>query len=217
MRAAPQIKTAQEVKRHSGDVGTLIRAGSKLRRKLNAMLPADRARLFMAIEAERFTLNISRARLAVEAGVNHAWLGNVVRARGANVSPRMIVALLRALKTLRATERRPPHPGLVTAAYGACLAAACHTFAGDLGATRAQLKRPGSPTEDPDWMAAAQMRRIALYLASTELGIRGSELAAATRLTGAAVSIALNRIESERDDDAFDAACDRAAEMVRGK
>ena len=39
-------------------------------------------------------------------------------------------------------------------------------------------------------MAATKARRIALYLASTELGIRGADLAQAAGMTPAAVSIA---------------------------
>ncbi len=55
-------------------------------------------------------------------------------------------------------------------------------------------------TADAAWRTASKARRWALYIANIYMGIPGAQLARAAGMTKAAVSIALNAIEDERDN-----------------
>lgn len=53
-------------------------------------------------------------------------------------------------------------------------------------------------TADPEWLRAAKLRRIALYIANIYLAIPQAELARAAGMSKAAVSIAMNDVEDLR-------------------
>ncbi|MEO2037853.1 MAG: hypothetical protein ABGW90_04010 [Martelella sp.] len=54
-------------------------------------------------------------------------------------------------------------------------------------------------TADPRWASAARARRWALYIANIYMGISQARLARAAGLSKAAVSMALNALEDDRD------------------
>jgi hypothetical protein len=56
-------------------------------------------------------------------------------------------------------------------------------------------------TSDPDWLAAAEVRRLAFWIATRMLGFNGSEVGRAAGVTRAAVSEAIKKIEDARDHD----------------
>jgi hypothetical protein len=201
-------------------VRAAVQAGAKLRNRLGAMRPADRAALFMAIEAERDAMQLPRTQLCLLAGVSTPHCERLVRVNGSNVSVRFLVSMVRGLRSAKAGEKAPAARLtdfiLARAAYAGCLAAACSVTGANSDEVTVQLGRTGELTSDAAWRKASETRSIALYLASCELGLKPYLLATLSKLTPAAVSYALNRIELRRDDDPFDAALDRAAEKVRG-
>jgi hypothetical protein len=200
-----------------GSLRALQRDGAKVRTKLNAMPPADRADLFMQIDRARADLGASMGRLCVEACVSSQHYERLRRAQGRGVTARLITTLHRALRTLHAGEIRNVaahfEPRLIAAAYRGCLAAALEAFAPDMTAAEALrlLARRGEYPGDGLWRKASQARRYALYLASTELGLRGSHLALVTGLTPAAVSISLGKVEDRMDEPDFERAMQVAA------
>jgi len=196
----------------------LIQSGSKMRTKLSAMLPASRAELFMAIESERARLNINLRRLAMEAGVSQPHYERLVRMAGRGITARFLIASLRGLKSVRpgADMRQAEDLSVARAAYAGCLAAAAAAWQTDVKMVELLLKRRGEFPGDAAWRLASKVRAAALYLASTELQIGGRALAALTGLTPAAVSYALNRVETQRDEETFEAAIEKAAQQVRG-
>ena len=197
----------------------LIKSGAKLRTKLSAMLPAERAAVLMAIEAERIAMQVPRARFALEAGVSAPHFERLVRAAGRGVTTRFLMALMRGVKAVKAQDAAAAPVDIAAArtAYAACLAAAARAFKTDVGMVELLLKRRGEHPADAAWRLASKVRALALYLASTTVGIRGFMLAALTGLTPAAVSLSLNRIEELRDDDAYEATIEQAAQQVRGE
>lgn len=56
-------------------------------------------------------------------------------------------------------------------------------------------------TLNPEWMAAARVRRVGYYIASQFLGFRASDLARAAGVTKQAISTALKELYDERDTD----------------
>ncbi|MBB98344.1 MAG: hypothetical protein CML67_02220 [Rhodobacteraceae bacterium] len=56
-------------------------------------------------------------------------------------------------------------------------------------------------TSDPAWLAAARVRRRALYIANVCFGVSQADLARVSGMTAAAVSLAVNAVEDMRDDD----------------
>ncbi|MCA1241847.1 hypothetical protein LC092_05320 [Stappia stellulata] len=56
-------------------------------------------------------------------------------------------------------------------------------------------------TSDPAWLAAARVRRRALYIANVCFGVSQADLARVSGMTAAAVSLAVNAVEDTRDDD----------------
>ncbi|ESY05350.1 hypothetical protein X752_25985 [Mesorhizobium sp. LNJC398B00] len=56
-------------------------------------------------------------------------------------------------------------------------------------------------TSDPAWLKAAEVRRIAFWIANQLLGFRSADVGRAAGVTRAAVSDAIKTLEIERDDD----------------
>ena len=57
-------------------------------------------------------------------------------------------------------------------------------------------------TSNPEWMAAARVRRVAIYVANQFFGFAQADLARAAGVTRQAVSNAIKELEDERDHDA---------------
>lgn len=72
-------------------------------------------------------------------------------------------------------------------------------------AAAAQASDPARrATQDPEWMAAAQVRRLAVYLINAGLGLSQTETAKAAGMSKQAVSQAVREIEERRSDKAFE-------------
>lgn len=56
-------------------------------------------------------------------------------------------------------------------------------------------------TSNPEWMEAARVRRVAIYIANQFLGFAQADLARAAGLTKQAISNAIKELEDERDRD----------------
>lgn len=202
-----------------------IKAGSKLRGNLSAMLPVDRAGLLIAVEAARIALGgeVTVAALCLEAGISAPHYAALIRNGATKVSPRFLAQAVRGIKTFYADRSRPPKTTLamMRAAYQGCLAAACmvNPAPHDLTAEEVlrQLARRGEFPSDTLWRSASLIRAVAIYLASTEVGLRTGQIAAIVKLSPAAVSMTLGKIEQRRDDAVFDALIEKAAEQVRGE
>ncbi len=87
------------------------------------------------------------------------------------------------------------------AAYRACLVVAAFAMKAD---PRQVLNSDPTrrATLDPDWLAAARVRRVGYYIASQFGGFRISDLARAAGVTKQAISSALKELYDERDTDA---------------
>lgn len=86
------------------------------------------------------------------------------------------------------------------AAYRACLVLAAFQMKAD---PRPVLN--ADPTKratlNPEWLAAARVRRVGYYIASQFLGFRTSDLARAAGVTKQAISSALKELYDERETD----------------
>lgn len=71
-------------------------------------------------------------------------------------------------------------------------------------------------TQDPAWMRAAEVRRLAVYLMNTGAGFRQTDTARAAGLTKQAVSLAVREIEERRSDAGFDALVERLTISIVG-
>lgn len=198
------------------------RLGARLRPRLQTMTPAERAAVFRQIDAARIALAVTETRLCAEARVSRRHYVNLVAQNGEKATARCLLQLLRALRSVRAMLRNGEYydnPVVLRAAYRGCLSAAHQTLPCDLSLEEIDtyLSRRGEFPANANWRAATRLRAVAMYLASTELGAKGTQLAALTGLTPAAVSIALGKIEAARDDAQFDAGLERAAALVRNE
>lgn len=214
---------ANRIRKLSADVSPLryaSRAGRHLRVKLGGLTPAGRANFFVALDVTRADIDVTRAALCAEAGVSQPHYYTLVAAAGAGVSARYLTSLVRALRTLQSGAERglPADTTLpvLQAAWRGCLSAACTRYGLDTDAAAAQLARPGEFPADANWRAASRARALAMYLASTELGLRGAQIAHITSVTPAAVHYQLAKCEDARDDAAFDAAVEAAAATIGG-
>lgn len=151
------------------------------------------------IEARRQALGVSIDALERAAGIAdghyHALLGGAKRARHATLA-RMRITLQR-LKLKQETGSEEDYR--LAVAYRLCVALAAR----ELGRDAAAVHRsdPGRrATHDAQWMAAAEVRRLAVYLMNCGAGFRQTEVARAAGLTKQAVQLAVKDIEARRDE-----------------
>ena len=111
----------------------------------------------------------------------------------------------------RETDGATPHKSSIAAQYRLALAIV-HAVTG-LKATHVLDQDPGKrATADPEWLAAAQARRLALYIANQYLNIPQAALGRAARLTKSGVCLAIQELEDMRDHDEVR----RVIELVEG-
>lgn len=100
----------------------------------------------------------------------------------------------------RETDGVTPHKSSVAAQYRLALA----TVQAVTGMKAAAVleQEPGKrATADPDWLAAAHARRLALYIANQYLNISQADLGRAARMTKSAVCQAIAELEDIREQD----------------
>lgn len=82
---------------------------------------------------------------------------------------------------------------------------------------QAAAANPGRrATGSAQWLAAAEARRLGLYLLNAACGFRQAEIARAAGMTRQAVSLAVRAAEERREDGAYDALAERLTAMVTG-
>lgn len=176
------------------------------------MMPA-----LQRIEQRRLALKISRTELERAAGLSANYLSAVAASRYVpreSTLARLNTALSNIAKK-RGGGDMPDFP--LTVAYRLALIVAAHTLGHD--ASAAQAADPSRrATQCPDWMKAAEVRRLALYLLTSECGFSQSEVARAAGLTKQAVSEICRDMEAIRDEgSAFEAMVDTLRNWIMGE
>lgn len=92
-----------------------------------------------------------------------------------------------------------PNGHLAAASYRLAVALVADKFSSSPGKILASDPSKRA-TADPEWMASARLRRLALYVAHIYLRIPQAELAHAAGMSKAAVSIAMNDVEDLRGE-----------------
>lgn len=95
--------------------------------------------------------------------------------------------------------------------YEGYLAAVCRHQGLYPNEVKAQLARPGRPTNDREWRRAAYARQLAVYLANIIDEVPQARLADVTGLSKMAITLMLRSIEDLRDVQNFDANVDLVA------
>ncbi|WP_292055500.1 hypothetical protein [Martelella sp.] len=151
----------------------------------------DIAGLMDAIETSGF----SRSAVARAAGFSGDYLRQIECGR----RPLTRVTLTRARLAIRRLARGDGEAdAAASAAYRMAVAYAARALS--LCPAEVLDASPGRrATADPAWMAAARARRLALYIANIYMGVPQARLAEAAGMSKAAVSMALNALEDERD------------------
>lgn len=166
------------------------------------------------IEARRLTLGISvndLERAAALAGRRYNFLMRGINQPTAATLARLKLALQRlALARDCGTDHR------AAMIYRMAVALA----AGALGRDAAAVLKsdPGRrATQDPAWMAAAEVRRLAFYLMNAGAGMKQTEVARAAGVKKQTVSLAVRELEDMREDAKFDAMLDRLTAQIVGE
>lgn len=169
---------------------------------------------FDAIDEERRRRGLSIADVARRAGITDRTYANY-RAGARTLRPATARALWRALQMAGAPSETGPdehtrrHYRLVLALLAERHGVALPDVERHDPARRA--------TNDPDWMRAARLRRLAVYLCNTAFALPQAELARVTGLSPAAVSLACADIEQERDEPATERMLDDLTTLLIGR
>lgn len=157
---------------------------------------------FEQIEARRAQMNIPISRLCAAAGYDNASFHEVRNGRK-QAQPSTLAKLQLALKRFQTgfggeASAIAPH-----AAVKGCIALAAFYLGADI---RAALKADPSrrATANAEWMQAAQVRRLGLWIANQWFGFKQADLARAAGMTKQAVQAAVSELEWERDREGGD-------------
>lgn len=165
------------------------------------------------IEQRRIELGISVCDLERAAGTAQRYYSKLrqeTHVPSAGLVARFRLALIR-LKTARESDVNLP----MMVCYRMAVAMAANALGRDPLAVHAQA--PGRrATQDPEWMEAAAVRRLAVYLMHTGAGFRQTETGAAAGMTKQAVSLACKDVEDLRDDPEFDRLVDALTAQIAG-
>lgn len=172
------------------------------------------------IERRRLALNVSRTELAVAAGIPLTYYSGFLIAGKRRPRETTLARLNTALSNIarkRGVDADFPPDFPLTVAYRLALIVAAHVLGHDAAA--AQAADPARrATQCPDWMKAAEVRRLALYLLTSECGFSQSEVARAAGLTKQAVSEICKDMEAIRDEgSAFEAMVDTLRNWIMGE
>lgn len=169
-----------------------------------------------SIEAKRVAIGLSIEQLTGAAGVTSSYY-RLLRQDSAQPRRAIIARLKAALSRLtgRPADLAAPEIRLVFYSYQMALALVCERAGVSTSTVHAQDPSRRA-TADKDWLAAAKLRRQAYYLLNCALGIDQADIAKATGMTPAAISLACRAIEQERDDDGFDQLMDELTRTITG-
>ncbi|WP_057465789.1 helix-turn-helix domain-containing protein [Pseudovibrio sp. POLY-S9] len=155
------------------------------------------ARSIHSLDSAREAANITQKQLVAAAGLDPSTYRRFLRGDRTpqqSTLKRLDYALQNIRRTGQCVQFQTAH--LV---FRLCVATLCVKANLDPEAVLSH-KPSDRRTADPDWAAAAEVRRRALYLANTACGVSQADLARVANLTRAAVSLALNAMEDNRDD-----------------
>jgi transcriptional regulator with XRE-family HTH domain len=172
-------------------------------------------RAISAIERRRETLKISRAALCRAAGVDPVTYFRVTSGRTKNLQRQTLDALDAALDAL--AGRPPPPPLAVIAAFhrSAMIELARAQKLDPEAVLAADFSKQNSVNRA--WLAAARVRRMAMYVTVTSLAISSSALARAIGVTKQNVGQALAQIEDLRDAETIDRLLDDVTRLLTGR
>lgn len=170
------------------------------------------------IEEMRRRLGVTRQELERAAGLGtagyHVLFVADENGRPREVRPATLARLRMGLARIRTRQHGTDWPMLVCWRVALALAAnALH-----LDPARCQDQDPARRASfSREWMAAAEARRLAMYLLNAGCGFSQSAVARAAGMTKQAVSLACREIEDRRSDRAFDELADRLTAAITGE
>lgn len=166
------------------------------------------------IEARRVELGIPVSDLERAAGTAQRYYSKCLdgnRSPGAGLLARLKLALQR-LKTARETDTSLQ----MAIVYRMAVALAAQALGRD--AAEVLGSDPGRrATQDPAWMAAAEVRRLAFYLMNAGAGFSQTETARAAGVKKQTVSLAVRELEDMRENADFDRMLDRLTAQIMGE
>jgi transcriptional regulator with XRE-family HTH domain len=168
------------------------------------------------IEALRAAAGISKGDLERAAGLPHSYYGKLLAGR---FRPRrdMIARLNLALARSRRQAEGNVSGGFLQAlTYRMAVAVAGRALGVEPAMVHGQDPARRA-TQSAEWMQAAEVRRVAIYLLNTAAGLGQSKVARAAGMTKQAVSLACREIEERRTDAAFDRLLDRLTADIQGE
>jgi hypothetical protein len=165
---------------------------------------------FMDIETQRKLQKISIARLCAASGVDNSTYFRI-RSGEQLGRPDTQAKLASGLSAVRRGEKGSNSEKQFRIMCG-LLAYQMDIDVGRILRHDPQLKA----TSDPKWMEIQKLRDIAIYAMCTVLGTPGKEVARVARISEAAVSFALNRVETRRDEPVLDRMFSSLEQAVQG-
>jgi len=170
----------------------------------------------LAIERRREALGMSKDALERLAGIARGHYRRLT-AGSCNPQPRTIARLKLALQRFALKQSADTDADFaLTVAYRLAVAMAAKAMDEDPRAIHRQ--DPGRrATHSPEWLRAAEVRRLAIYLMNTGCGFPQSDVARAAGMTRQAASLACRAIEEKREDRDFDRMLDELTAAVMGE
>jgi transcriptional regulator with XRE-family HTH domain len=166
--------------------------------------------MIVDIETQRIRHKISMTRLCAASGVSER---NYCRIRSGEqqARPETISRLAAGLAASRRGERTTPADMQFRLVCGML------AYDRDIDVARVLSHDPQlKATSDPKWSEVQQLRDIAIYVLRTVLGTSGVEVARVAKVSEAAVSFALGRMELRRDDPVLDRMFSALEQAVQG-
>lgn len=166
-------------------------------------------------EAAREALGLPLSAVAMAAGIDEKTYRRIA---GGTCQPhpstaKKIDAAIAQLKQVGRAPRLPQSVRLIRAVFEGQVAAQALS----LGLNPADIKRQApelNRPKDPAWLAAARVRRRAMYLVVVALDVPAAKVAEALGLTRQAVSKAIKELEDARDEPAIDAELEAATQWL---
>ncbi len=177
---------------------------------------ATAARLeIRAIERRRRELKLTKDHMDRAANLTR---GHYHRLVSGFCTPRKATLARLRLATAEAANRQAPakaeHEDL-SVVYKLAIALVAQAMGRDAARIHAQNPQRRA-TQNPEWMEAAEVRRIALYLINTAVGRKQATAAEAAGVTRQAVHTACKAIEERRNEASFDRLLDDLTRSITG-
>lgn len=160
-----------------------------------------------ALETKRKERNITQKDMCLSAGVDLRWYLRCLQNQNATAD--MYKRLNRALSRIAGKpEMFAKGARSVFIAYFPVCALVARDLRIDIELLH-QHPPAQKATNNPDWLAAAQLREVSVYLLNTVLNIKQAEIAHALGVTPAAVCQICKKIEDKRDEPELGAIIDK--------